>query len=151
MTNRTDPGRWEDDGACRDHDVALWFPERDTGVDNQGLQAKAICAQCPVVIRCLEAALDRNEEHGIWGGAGESKRRWLARQRRTGGDAWAHAVELHLADLRAAERTAGPVVNRNGPDATHGLRATYNRGCRCKPCRMAASWDVARQKLERAS
>lgn len=36
------------------------------------------------------------------------------------------------------------VLNRNGPGATHGLRVTYNRGCRCRPCRFAMKDDVAR-------
>ncbi len=31
-------------------------------------QAKRICAQCPVLTPCLEEAIDRREQWGVWGG-----------------------------------------------------------------------------------
>jgi hypothetical protein len=37
-------------------------------------EAKAICAECPYKIRCLEYAL-KNHEQGIWGGTTERDRR----------------------------------------------------------------------------
>ena len=40
---------------------------------------------------------------------------------------------------------------RNGPGATHGLRATYNRGCRCVACRWAAADDVAERSGRRTA
>lgn len=33
------------------------------------MEAKALCATCPVAIKCLEGALKRREPHGVWGGA----------------------------------------------------------------------------------
>ena len=30
--------------------------------------AKRICADCPVLTECLEAAVTRNEQFGVWGG-----------------------------------------------------------------------------------
>jgi hypothetical protein len=37
-------------------------------------EAKAICAECPYKVRCLEYAL-KNHEQGIWGGTTERDRR----------------------------------------------------------------------------
>lgn len=134
---------WEDQGACRDHPIAWWFPEKALGADNHGRQAKAICATCPVIRECLEAALDRGEDHGIWGGAGEDQRRGLNRlyqHRHTTPDAWSAAIDRHLRRL-TGERL--PPENRNGPNATDGLRVTYNRGCRCRACRLAVAEESA--------
>lgn len=130
-----------DGAACTGSDPDLWFPERPDGTDdsdNHGAQAKAICAQCPVLVDCLEGALDRGEEFGIWGGAGGDHMRHLRRARRTGGTTWARALEDHIARL---DGNVIGIADRNGPNATHGLRVTYNRGCRCRPCKLAVNWD----------
>lgn len=31
-------------------------------------RARALCKECPLVVRCLARALRRPERHGIWGG-----------------------------------------------------------------------------------
>ncbi len=31
-------------------------------------QAQVLCAECPVQLACLEGALERKEEWGVWGG-----------------------------------------------------------------------------------
>ncbi len=111
---------------------------RDEGGDNHGAAAKAVCAGCPVWRECLTDAIDRREDHGIWGGAGEDLRRLLIRKRRQGGEVWEAAMVAHEARLAGV---AAGVPNRNGPKATHGLRITYARGCRCGPCRVAAVDD----------
>ena len=39
-----------------------------------------------------------------------------------------------------------------GPNRTHGIRATYNAGCRCDACRMAeADYRAAYRTSERAA
>lgn len=139
---------WEDRAACTGLDPDLWFPDLDEGGDNHGTTAKAICAQCPVPGPCLEAALERGEEHGIWGGAGGDQMRWLRRKYRAGGTTWTQALAAHIANLTGATNT---VIDRNGPNATHGLRVTYNRGCRCRACRWATQDDVALIKQRRRS
>lgn len=123
---------WRDRAACREHDPSLWFPERVDGQDNHGREAKAVCAQCSAIVPCLEQAIDEGEKVGIWGGAGGDLLRWLRRVRNQGdATAWEEAVELHLRQLDGEP----VVINRNGPKATHGRAITYNRGCRCEPCR----------------
>jgi hypothetical protein len=152
---------WESRAACRDVPpelVGMWFPAgpgedvggaNSAGGDNHGRQAKAVCATCPVWRECLEGAVERREEHGIWGGAGGDLLRALRRAWLDGEERWEAVLVEHRAVLdrindppppvsMRARRGRAPVVNRNGPGATHGLRITYNRGCRCAPCKLAA-------------
>ncbi len=49
---------------CRTGDADLWFADTPAGLE----QAKALCADCPIRRDCLEAALDRAEPWGVWGG-----------------------------------------------------------------------------------
>ncbi len=42
--------------------------------------AKRICAGCAVTAECLDAAIERRETHGIWGGLNEIERRSLQRR-----------------------------------------------------------------------
>ena len=126
---------WWHDAACSNMDPALWFPLKSEG-NNHGTEAKRVCAGCPVVEDCLLDSVERREEFGIWGGAGEQKRRRLVRDFESGDPAvWVQAFGNHLRSLRG-ERVA--VVDANGPGASHGKAATYSRGCRCLRCSMAA-------------
>lgn len=129
---------WFARAACRGADPNIWFPTLDD-TDNHGRQAKLICTTCPVRLDCLVDALQRNEDGGIWGGAGEDQRRGLARTLPAAthdpdrlpdvcGCSWCTSVRALF---------AGELVDRNGPGATHGRRVTYNRGCRCFACRLA--------------
>ncbi len=73
---------WMRYAACREHDPALFFPERGTG---NGQVAKAICAGCPVREPGLDYALGESWDYrtkGVWGGLSEEERTSLARQRR---------------------------------------------------------------------
>jgi len=57
--------------ACRDADPGLFFPAEDetaTARYRRKAQAVAVCAGCPVRARCYQAAADRGEPWGIWGG-----------------------------------------------------------------------------------
>ncbi|WP_073919489.1 WhiB family transcriptional regulator [Streptomyces sp. CB02009] len=69
-------------GACAGvSDPDLFFPVGDTGPALlQIIEAKKICATCPVIDACLRGALERGEETGVWGGLSEDERRTL-RQR----------------------------------------------------------------------
>lgn len=148
--------RWLGRAACRGADPSVFFPHRPTGnvtdeeraardedpEHNLGVEAKRVCARCPVLRECLEDAIERREEHGIWGGAGENWRRQLARAYRAGPETWEPALAEHVArldQLTASEENYGSVVaiDTNGPGATHGLASTYARGCRCRPCKYA--------------
>lgn len=66
---------WQERGLCRQVDPDLFYPERGYSPED----AKAICRRCDVRAECLRYALDRNEQHGVWGGKTEKERRALNR------------------------------------------------------------------------
>ena len=49
---------------CQTSDADLWFAEDPRELE----RAKEMCAQCPLKAACLQAALDRAEPWGVWGG-----------------------------------------------------------------------------------
>jgi len=50
--------------------------------ENGGVgMSKALCAECPVNLLCLEYALESNEDEGIWGGLTNSERKAIRRRR----------------------------------------------------------------------
>jgi WhiB family transcriptional regulator, redox-sensing transcriptional regulator len=74
---------WQDEGSCRHADADLFFPPFDVEPTAARIArenaAKAVCAECPVRIECLEWALTADEPYGVWGGYSESERRELRR------------------------------------------------------------------------
>ncbi|MDQ0762061.1 WhiB family transcriptional regulator [Streptomyces canus] len=74
---------WSDRAACRElDDRSIFFPEDFP----KGLvllvtrEAKAVCAGCPVIEACLEAALERPEPNGVWGGLDKDERKTFRRR-----------------------------------------------------------------------
>ena len=62
----TDEG-WRAQGRCRDLVgtlTPLFFSENFYEI----ARAKAICSACPVMSECFEAAKERHEPWGVWGG-----------------------------------------------------------------------------------
>jgi WhiB family redox-sensing transcriptional regulator len=49
---------------CLTNDPELFFAESPADVE----LAKQLCRSCPVRVSCLEAALERREPWGVWGG-----------------------------------------------------------------------------------
>jgi WhiB family redox-sensing transcriptional regulator len=49
---------------CRSGDADQWFAEAPAELE----RAKALCAQCPIRLECLDGALQRAEPWGVWGG-----------------------------------------------------------------------------------
>lgn len=64
---------WQRQAACRSVDPAIFYPTTGQG----SAAAKAVCAACPVRSPCLEAALARPEDDGIWGGTTPRQRRQM--------------------------------------------------------------------------
>lgn len=66
-----------DEARCRGMDPEFFFPERGQST----AAAKAVCASCPVVVECLQEALDTpsHKDGGIWGGTSERERRYIRR------------------------------------------------------------------------
>jgi WhiB family transcriptional regulator, redox-sensing transcriptional regulator len=68
---------WQYQGACRTLPSEMFFhPDGERGPRRRNREnaAKAICATCPVLIRCREHALAVQEPYGIWGGLSEEDR-----------------------------------------------------------------------------
>lgn len=148
---------WHRDAACSDLTegewVDAWFPEQDVDAegrvvwltDNHGDRGKDVCASCPVWRECVTGAVERNEQFGIWGGAGGGILRALRaawRRSKLSGDwsGWQTALDAH--DRYLADRAIGrrpSATNRNGDGATDGLRVTYARGSRSWASRLAAA------------
>lgn len=70
---------WEALGLCREVGGDLFFPDKG----DPGREAKAVCRRCDVREQCLDAAIERAEPYGLWGGLGRHQRDKVAK-RRTG-------------------------------------------------------------------
>jgi WhiB family transcriptional regulator, redox-sensing transcriptional regulator len=80
LTARED---WWDEAACRVGGATLvdiFFSDELQDI----AQAKAICAECPALVPCLEGALARREPWGVWGGQLFLNGKILASKRRRG-------------------------------------------------------------------
>ncbi len=73
---------WEELAACRTEPGAtdVFFSEELADI----VEAKRICAACPVIAPCLEGAIARAEPCGVWGGQLFSNGRILTQKRRRG-------------------------------------------------------------------
>lgn len=67
---------WRTEAACVGMPSDLFFPRDGVG---RGLEAKLICAGCPVTEECMEFAFAARVDLGIWGGLNRNE---LVRERR---------------------------------------------------------------------
>ena len=76
---------WMEDAPCRHYPTWVFYPEQEL-VSTTG-DARAICATCPLVERCLEHALTYPEPFGVWAGTTGPRRRHMRylRQKRMAG------------------------------------------------------------------
>lgn len=68
---------WIKHAACRGLDVAIFYPEHG----GTARPAIAVCRSCPVARHCLDDAMRRDEEWGVWGGKSPRERRAMRRAR----------------------------------------------------------------------
>lgn len=77
-----DQDDWRDNAICKHSNAELFFPIGSTGQALEMIEAaKDVCGQCTVAHKCLEFALDTNQEAGVWGGYTEEERRVIRRER----------------------------------------------------------------------
>ncbi|MEZ5380859.1 MAG: WhiB family transcriptional regulator [Microthrixaceae bacterium] len=69
---------WQRRASCAGLDSAIFYPPSD----DEASRAKAVCAECPVRIDCLEFAVTVREKDGVWGGFTAIERQRLIRRRR---------------------------------------------------------------------
>jgi len=67
----------------------MFYPEPGDDI----APALAICDRCDVRQHCLDAAMDRPERYGVWGGMSERRRKAIRAQRRTAAKAARDAGE----------------------------------------------------------
>lgn len=69
---------WLNSAACAGADLTVFFgpdSETETAKARREAKAKAVCAGCPVRLRCLQWALTSGtQQHGVFGGTGEDER-----------------------------------------------------------------------------
>src|ERR1700687_2500539 len=82
MTATGSDQNWRSAAACRSADPDLFFPLSVTAPAGQIARAKTICAGCGVRQECLEFALTREQNYGIWGGTPADDRQRDRRRRR---------------------------------------------------------------------
>jgi WhiB family redox-sensing transcriptional regulator len=68
----------ETQALCADPSVEpeWWFEDSEPGL------AQAICAECPLSVRCLEYAVNNNIEFGVWGGQTADERQQSRKYKR---------------------------------------------------------------------
>ncbi len=74
---------WRAEAACNTDDASLgevFFSDELHHI----AQAKALCAECPVMLECLEGAIARQEPWGVWGGQLFRNGKVLSSKRRRG-------------------------------------------------------------------
>lgn len=83
ISQMADQRQWASQGSCRTgEDAPLFDTERAnkiTVIDENARVAMDICADCPVMMRCLEHAIRFDVTHGVWGGmVYEQRLAWAA-------------------------------------------------------------------------
>lgn len=71
--------KWRNEWAIAEQ-ARVWsvfFPDSKMYAD----EAKAICRNCPVQVRCLTFALQTRQDFGVWGGLTENERKRLLKRR----------------------------------------------------------------------
>lgn len=159
--------------------AALFFPDVDEpGFNAADLwEPLGVCKSCTRGDQCLTDALVRGESYGIWDGIVFDLVGFelaAARSARAGGD---HAglveavgemreeTERFLAGREKVRKWVDPhectrcgsavgggrhPPDVNGPRSTCGIVATYNKGCRCGPCKKGKS-DYSKRYAARRS
>ncbi len=56
-----------------------------TGPSYDYFIAKSLCAKCPIILECLDYALEANEEYGVWGSLTPNERKKLKAKKARGG------------------------------------------------------------------
>lgn len=114
---------WTKHANCADQPPEWFFPER--GARHEYAKAIKVCKECAVRAECLAYALERNEQHGMWGGKTPEERQKMP-----------HGRAQRVAPRFAKELTG----------TTHGTHEGYSRGCRCLDCTQARHASELRRR-----
>ena len=78
MITNNGPLAWMNDALCAEVGPAPFFPKKGESPDD----ALIICGSCDVRAACLRYALDKELNHGVWGGKLQSQRNRMLRDER---------------------------------------------------------------------
>ncbi len=120
-----------------------WFPDLDgDGGNHADPIAVDACRRCPMRAGCLMGAVARDEPAGLWGGAGEQRRRTLRRARAEGLERLEAVLAAHWRQLDGTPSIGDrDLLRAFGEGATHGRRVTHAKGCRDPHCCLATALD----------
>lgn len=80
LTDAVSPA-WMTAATCAQIGGDMWFPEK--GVNGTTIaMVKAMCAECPVRLQCLEWAIETESWDGVFGGLSSKQRRKVVRDRK---------------------------------------------------------------------
>lgn len=77
------PGSWAEKAACKKQGDVMFPDSNGYRREADERRAKAICAECPVLVQCRAWALEAHETYGIAGGLTPKERRFIHQQRAT--------------------------------------------------------------------
>lgn len=140
MATKSDSLRWQDRALCKNYDAEMFFPDGEKGEHALLiLQAKDICASCPVLYDCLAEALV-TPSAGIWGGTTEKERRTIRKY--LGDIPWRRAGAVGLAYVLNLEMPSCTSCGEHRRSVLHGL---------CHMCRSvrAESWEELDAKTDK--
>lgn len=111
--------------------------------------ARSVCARCPVRAECADQAINDGEHnYGLFGGLTYIQRRPLNELHQPG-HRWSKDCTCPYCVL-LGQAVNGRRINLNSPNARHGFRATYSRGCHCPACTLAMFLDARDRKSAQA-
>lgn len=127
---------WLEDAACRPYPPHVFYPVTAGG----DFVAKTVCARCPVRRECLEYALQRPEEHGVWGGLNEQER--VARARAA--TPTRGSTPLVLVTYTTNARSTGSTCSAGRTATGWGVICDTHQATADAPNRTAAEYAVSR-------
>lgn len=66
---------WQDDADCSTLPFSVFFGSGEAPMSSRQVEsARQICNRCPVKTDCLFTALQKKEQHGVWGGLSPRQR-----------------------------------------------------------------------------
>lgn len=74
---------WRNLAYCKGRATSEFYPEFGVkGAIDQVRKTKSFCRRCPVILDCLQYAIDNDEQFGIWGGLTPKERSNMRKPKR---------------------------------------------------------------------